>query len=74
MRLSFHSFIDLDFYWFHWYIGRKICSSKNENWIYANGKLIECDWCIWNKSYKNCGNEIEWRMILAVVNAIYAIV
>ena len=26
-----------------------------------------------NKSYKNCGNEIKWRMILAVVNAIYAI-
>ena len=22
--------------------------------------------------YENCGNEIKWRMILAVVNAIYA--
>ena len=33
----------------------------------------ECDRCIWNKSYKNCGNEIKWRVILAVMNAIYAI-
>ena len=32
----------------------------------------ECDRCIWNKSYKYCRNEIKWRMILAVVNAIYA--
>ena len=31
------------------------------------------DRCIWNISYKNCRNEIKWRMILAVVNAIYAI-
>ena len=30
-----------------------------------------CDKCICNKSYiKNCGNEIKWRMIHAVVNAI----
>ena len=33
----------------------------------------ECDRCIWNKSYKNCENEIKWRVILAVGNAIYAI-
>ena len=32
----------------------------------------ECDRCIWNKSYKYCRKEIKWRMILAVVNAIYA--
>ena len=31
----------------------------------------ECDRCIWNKSYKNCENEIKWRVILAAVNAIY---
>ena len=30
--------------------------------------------CIWKKIiYENCGNEIKWRMILAVMNAIYAI-
>ena len=29
---------------------------------------------IWNKSYKICRNESRWRMILAVENAIYAIV
>ena len=29
---------------------------------------------IWNKSFKNCRNEINWRMILAVVNTIYTIV
>ena len=33
----------------------------------------ECEGCIWNKSYKNCGNEIKWRIILAVVNAIYVV-
>ena len=33
----------------------------------------ECDRCIWNKSYKNCGNEIKRRVILTVMNAIYAI-
>ena len=27
----------------------------------------ECDRCIWNKWYKNCGNKIKWRLILAVV-------
>ena len=40
-----------------------ICSRKRD----------ECEWWKWNKSYMNCGNEIRWRMILAVVNAIYAI-
>ena len=30
----------------------------------------ECKWCIWNKSYVNCGYEIKWRLILAVMNAI----
>ena len=29
---------------------------------------------IWNKSFKNCRNEIKWRMILAVGNTIYTIV
>ena len=28
---------------------------------------------LWNKSYKNCGNEVKWTMILAVVNPINAI-
>ena len=28
------------------------------------------EWCIWNKSYVNCGYEIKWRMILAVMIAI----
>ena len=27
--------------------------------------------CIWNKSYMNCGIEINWRMVLAVINAIW---
>ena len=27
----------------------------------------ECDRCIWNKSYKKCGNEVKSRMMLAVV-------
>ena len=26
-----------------------------------------------NHIWENCGNEIKWRMILAVANAIYAI-
>ena len=29
--------------------------------------------CIKYIVYKNCGNEIKWRMIYAVVTAIYAI-
>ena len=33
----------------------------------------ECGSCMWNKSYKNCGNEIKLRVVLAVMNAIYAI-
>ena len=33
----------------------------------------EGDWCIWSKSYVNCGYEIKWRMILAVMIAIFAI-
>ena len=33
----------------------------------------EGEWCIWNKSYVNCGYEIKWRMILAVMIAIFAI-
>ena len=28
----------------------------------------EGEWCIWNKSYVNCGYEIKWRMILAVTD------
>ena len=31
----------------------------------------ECDRCTWNKSYKNCGNEIKKRRVLALVNGIY---
>ena len=35
--------------------------------------LPEVEWCKWNKSYVNCGYEIKWRMILAVMIAIFAI-
>ena len=34
---------------------------------------IWLEWCIWNESYVNCGYEIKWRMILAVVIAIFTI-
>ena len=37
----------------------------------TNNNNIE--WCIWNKSYVNCGYEIKWRMILAVMIAIFTI-
>ena len=29
-----------------------ICSRERDEW----------EWCIWNKSYMNCGIEIKWRM------------
>ena len=38
---------------------------------FING--VDNEWCIWNKSYVNCGYEIKWRMILAVVIAIFTI-
>ena len=40
-------------------------------WERCNYKNSE--WCIWNKSYVNCGHEIKWRMILAVMIAIFTI-
>ena len=49
--------------WSHWRWEqvncRFICSRESE----------ECKWCIWN-NHMNCGNEIKWRLILAVMNAI----
>ena len=38
-----------------------------------NAGKLRFEWCIWNKLYVNCGYEIKWRMILAVVIAIFTI-
>ena len=52
---------------------------SNWRWEQVNFGFIcsreryEGEWCIWNKSYVNCGYEIKWRMILAVMIAIFAI-
>ena len=35
---------------------------------YVHRERYVSEWCIWNKSYVNCGYEIKWRMILAVVD------
>ena len=47
--------------WSHWRWEQVHCG------FICSRERDECEWCIWNKSYMNCGNEFKWRMILAVV-------
>ena len=53
--------------WSHWRWEQVNCGFICSRERYVN------EWCIWNKSYVNCGYEIKWRMILAVVIAIFTI-
>ena len=53
--------------WSHW------CGELVNYVFICSLERDKCDRCTCNKSCKNSGNEIKWRMILAVVNAIYAI-
>ena len=53
--------------WSHWRWERVNCGFICSRERYVN------EWCIWNKSYVNCGYEMKWRMILAVVIAIFTI-
>ena len=53
--------------WSHWRWEQVNCGLICSRERYVN------EWCIWNKSYVNCGYEIKWRMILAVVIAIFTI-
>ena len=29
--------------------------------VLSHQHFVLCEWCIWNKSYMNCGNEIKWH-------------
>ena len=51
-----------------WFVSWKLMKSST----FGLGLTWTIVRCKWNKSYKTCENEIKSRMILAVVNAIYA--
>ena len=53
--------------WSHWR-----WEQVNFGFICSRERYVS-EWCIWNKSYVNCGYEIKWRMILAVMIAIFTI-
>ena len=54
-----------------WSYGEKKCSTFYHKKIFRI-LTVDCHIFLW-QMYESCGNEIKWRMVLAVVNALYAI-